>query len=143
MIGHTGRINALAFHPEGNQLVSASGDHTIKEWNLTGNVCCRTLEGHTKSVLSVQYSPGGALIASGSADKTIKLWPAIGEQAIVSLTGHTGHVETILFADVRTLVSGGQDKSVRVWDIVPAQDGQTADWSLQRMLPPPNELYLG
>ena len=143
LIGHTGGINAFAFHPEGNQLVSASGDHTLKEWNLTNKVCCRTLEGHTKSALSVQYSPGGALIASGSADKTIKLWPLAGTGASVTLTGHTGHVETLLFTDAETLVSGGQDKSVRIWNIVPAKDGQTVDWSLQRMLPPPNELYLG
>lgn len=57
--------------------------------------------------------------ASASMDKTIKVWNITSEsKANFSLLGHTGGVNTVNFynGDKPYIVSGSDDKTVRVWD---------------------------
>lgn len=71
--GHTDRVNGVAFTPDGNYLVSGSGDATLIRWGRDGERL-ETLTGHTGSVNDVAISPDGTWIASASDDGTVKLW---------------------------------------------------------------------
>ena len=42
--GHSDDVSSVAFSPDGKSLVSGSGDHTVKVWNLTDGTCTSTLE---------------------------------------------------------------------------------------------------
>ncbi len=66
--------NVLAFSPNKRILASASGDSTIKLWDISTGQHILTLQGHEDSVTSVAFSPDGDILASGSKDTTIKLW---------------------------------------------------------------------
>ena len=55
------------------RLASASGDKTIKIWDLTTSQAVQTLKGHTDYVYSVIQLKDGRL-ASASGDNTIKIW---------------------------------------------------------------------
>jgi len=46
-------------------LASASGDNTVKVWNLTDGTCMKTLEGHLSPVLKVEWICYGLEIISG------------------------------------------------------------------------------
>ncbi len=73
--GHTSSVNSVAFSPDGATLASASGDDTIRLWDVaTGQPRTDPLRGHTDSVVSVAFSPDGATLASASGDDTIRLW---------------------------------------------------------------------
>ncbi len=73
--GHTGKVLSLAFSPRnGNLLVSASLDRTIKVWNVANGRCVNTLTEHKGAVNCVEFSSNGKMLVSGSADATIKLW---------------------------------------------------------------------
>jgi WD40 repeat protein len=73
--GHTSSVLDVAFSPDGTTLASASGDQTIRLWDVaTGQQRGDPLQGHTSSVSSVAFSPDGTLLVSGSYDKTIILW---------------------------------------------------------------------
>ena len=63
----------VAWAPEGQSLVSASWDKTLRIWRPDGTLL-KTLSGHTAAVFGVSWSPDGKLIASASEDTTIKLW---------------------------------------------------------------------
>ena len=77
---HTERVTAVAFHPDGHVLASASCDRTIKLWDLATGRPTRTLKGHRDVVWSVAFSPDGRRLASagGNAGRPgeVKVWDA-------------------------------------------------------------------
>ncbi len=65
--GHTGRVNTLAWSPDGAHIVSGSADKTVQVWNV---LSAKTLWSHRASlkwILSVDWSPDGTRVAVGGA----------------------------------------------------------------------------
>ncbi len=53
-----------------------------------------------------------------AADATIKIWDAVSGKHMQTLEGHMAGVSTIAWSpDSKTLASGSDDKSIRLWDI--------------------------
>ena len=90
MIHGKSSVMAIAFSPDGTQIVSGSDDETIRLWNaVTGQQVGEALRGHEHSVCSVAFSPDGTHIVSGSYDKTIRMWDVVtGQQIGEALRGH-------------------------------------------------------
>ena len=78
--GHAGPVTALAISPANkSQLVSASADGTVRQWNLENNQQIREIK-HGAAVTDVAVRPDGKQIASAGADNLIKLWNAADGQ---------------------------------------------------------------
>ena len=78
--GHQGRVQSLAFLPDGRRIVSGSADHTVRIWNLeTGQTIVGPLAGHRSGIPSLAVSPDGRFIASGSYDGTVRIWDLTDE----------------------------------------------------------------
>jgi hypothetical protein len=119
--GHTKAVNRVMFSPDGSRLASASGDMTVRVWNVNnGQEIMRPLTGHTYAVYCVAFSPDGKRLASASADKMVKLWDMTSGQETLNLKGHTSGVPSVVFSpDGWRLASAGYDGTVRVWDARP------------------------
>ncbi len=112
--GHSDRIYGLDFSLDGQLIASASGDKTVKIWQLDGTLL-HTLRGHTERVWKVAFSPNSELIASTSVDQTVKLWKRDGS-LWQTLTGHKAEVWGIAFSpDGQLIASGSDDQTVKLW----------------------------
>ncbi|KAJ3028528.1 hypothetical protein HDV00_010188 [Rhizophlyctis rosea] len=88
-----------------------SADKTIKLWREGKNV--HTYTGHTDAVRGLALYQGVGF-ASCSNDSTIRLWSFNGD-VLQELSGHTSFIYTLIALPTGELVSGGEDRTVRVW----------------------------
>ena len=91
LLGHGAAVNAIQMHQ--GQIVSASGDRTIKQWDINTGICTRTFTGHTKGIACVQYD--GRRIVSGSSDNTVRIFDAATSAEVACLPGHSNLVRTV------------------------------------------------
>lgn len=72
--GHSQRVSALAFSPDGRLLATASADATVKVWNVSSGALGRTLEKHYQDVTALVFTRRGRILAAASKDHSVSLW---------------------------------------------------------------------
>ncbi|MBV8274800.1 MAG: TIR domain-containing protein [Verrucomicrobia bacterium] len=124
--GHTDWVNAVAITLHGRRAVSASGDRTLRVWDLVTGETKITLQGHTGFVRAAAISPDGRYVISGSDDWTLRVWDLVTGESKMTLQGHTGSVFAVAVTfDGRLIVSGSADNTVRVWDLATGETKMT------------------
>ena len=115
-IGHPG-IATVKFSPDGQKMITASGDSTAKIWGVADGKLLHTLSGHEDGVLFAAYSPDNKKIITTSLDRTAIIWNSTG-LALATLIGHTEKVIYASFShDSKKVVTASEDKTAKVWDV--------------------------
>ena len=78
--GQQGRVNSLAFSPDGQHIASGGDDGTLRLWDASNGKSLHVFHDHKQSVCSVAFSPDGQQIASGGFDGTLRLWRLDGKE---------------------------------------------------------------
>jgi F-box and WD-40 domain protein 1/11 len=91
MDGHAAAVNAIQILD--GQIVSASGDRSVKIWNVRTGACIKSISGHTKGIACVQFD--GRRIVSGSSDESVRIFDRITGAEVACLQGHTNLVRTV------------------------------------------------
>jgi len=117
LVGHSERCYSLVLLPDGNRVVSASCDRTLKLWDLERGLELCTLKGHQREIWAVAMLPDGNRVISASADGTLKLWDLERGVELLTLNGHTRDVLAVsVLPDGRRAVSTSGE-TLQVWDL--------------------------
>lgn len=74
ILGHLDTLNAGVFTPSGEQLVTASSDHTAILWDRQSGEMLRKFEQHTAPILSLAVSEDGRVLVTGGQDNQARVW---------------------------------------------------------------------
>jgi WD40 repeat protein/serine/threonine protein kinase len=123
-------FNAVAWSPDGRQLVSGGNDGRVRIWNVrqgtqavilgdTPSAKRRARSGAGSPILAVAWSPDGRRIAAGSTDRMVWLWSATDGSPEPILPESEGAIALSALAwspDSRRLVASNR-QIIRIWDI--------------------------
>ncbi|MFO0748903.1 MAG: hypothetical protein U1F43_25040 [Myxococcota bacterium] len=109
---------ALELSPDGAWIGVTAKNGAVRRWHVQGgDLAVAGEQSHDGPALCLSLTDAG-LLASGGHDGLVKLLPAEPGVAPRVLAGHQGAVTALAFArDGRRLVSGSDDRTVRVWDV--------------------------
>ncbi|MEB3212653.1 MAG: TIR domain-containing protein [Leptolyngbyaceae bacterium] len=112
--GHNGTVRDVSISPDGELIVTASRDGTLRLWQRNG-YCLAVLHGHENMVRTVDFAPDGQSFVSGSWDGTVRLWSRSGDELKV-LSDHGDRVIHVAFSPAGDcFASAGSDGTVKLW----------------------------
>lgn len=137
--GHTQDVYALEFINDTN-LVSGSGDQTLKLWQVSSSECIFSISNEPISsaspaanntreagITSVALSNDRKFVVTGSLDRFVRVYKIVDSTALSlcqTFDGHADSVYSVAFdSKDSSIISGSLDKTIRTWDFDPTQDG--------------------
>jgi WD40 repeat protein len=99
-------------------MVSVGQDRSLSFWDLMEDRALQVVPGaHAQECTCASLSPHGVL-ATGSKDQSVKLWDFETGALLAAEHAHCEAVRAVAFShDGSTLVSGGDDGIVMVWNV--------------------------
>ena len=115
MDDHTGPVNSLVFSRDGEVLVTASDDGTLRSWRTSNREVLHTLRGAAFKCLV--FSPDDRYVVAGSANGNVVGWnPRTGEE-VFQAKGHAAVVTSVSFMpDGSRLATASGDRSLKLWE---------------------------
>ncbi|GAK56997.1 WD-40 repeat protein [Candidatus Vecturithrix granuli] len=126
--GHEAVVHDVAFAPDGQQLVSASEDQTLRVWQLAKNkasvISSTVLKQHKTKVHCVTYSPDGKYFASGDFQHQVFLWDHTGK-LLKKIDTLANEVESLAFSPDSALLFAGSRASGKFYQIPTGKQQQS------------------
>ena len=98
----------VMFTSDGQYLVSASGDKTVRVWDVRTGEIVRVIrgqvgEGSEGAIYAVAFSSDNSKAVTGSDDDTLKLWDANTGRLITTMQGHNDDAASVAFTEQHSL----------------------------------------
>jgi hypothetical protein len=110
-------VRSVEFSPDGEQIIAAGFDGTIKILNRSNGAEMKTILAHTGAVEAISISNDGQLLSSGGADRMLNIWRVSDGTLLRSIHAHTTAVYSVAFSPDASLVlsCGGLDNQLNIW----------------------------
>jgi len=123
---HQEYIAGVSFSPDGNAIVTSSGDGTAHLWTGGGKLI-KELRGHSKPLSSALFSPDSKFVVTASADNTVRVWDSLDGKLITNFRGHSQAVNGVAFSsDGQFIVTASDDQTARLWRFHPGDRGTSS-----------------
>ncbi len=121
---HSAWVNTVTWSSNGQYIASGSDDCMIHLWSADSAQLIMIDDEHSSGIMAMAFSPNDHWIAS-AADCRIRVWDALLGSPSFIYGGHELHTGGVnyVFAlgwslDGQYLASGGDDGTVRIWQII-------------------------
>jgi WD40 repeat protein len=109
-------INAVDMTSDGARVAAGRGN-LVQVYDVDSGLEIVSLGGHKDLIQSVRYDPSAGFLAAGSY-QFVTIWTAPEGHVLKTLQGHVGPIlSATLAADDAIVYSGGQDKTIRAWNL--------------------------
>ncbi len=116
--GHNDAVRSVNFSPDGQKIVTASEDNTVRLWSIDGREI-KKITVPNQIFRSVIFSPDSKMIAAITANNTVKIWSVDGRE-IITFKGQEQEqfLSSISFiSDGKVIAAPSQDNTVKLWNI--------------------------
>lgn len=120
--GHLRKVGHVLFNPAADSvLASASGDYTVKLWDVEAGQAKLTLK-HKDIVQSLSWSHDGAQLVTTSRDKKLRVWDVRQEAPAIEVQGHPGakNSRAVWLGEHDRIATTGfsrmSDRQLALWD---------------------------
>jgi WD40 repeat protein len=125
--GHTAKVMAVDFAPQGQLLASGDDRGKIMLWNTAGKPL-GSLAGHPSEITSLTFSPDGRFLASAGEDFTIKIWDVAQRRLLKTIVAHAKTIQKIRFSpNSQQVLSASSDYTIKIWTVATGQLEQVLD----------------
>jgi WD40 repeat protein len=111
-----GRVTAVAVHPEGKLIATATAGGDVRLWPASGGVPTAALAGETAAT-SLQFSADGSRLAAAYSDGSVRIWDPSTANMLRRLLPHPRGARVVaLSPDGLTVAGGGDDGVIQLVD---------------------------
>lgn len=119
--GHTNPPTHVVMSANGQLLLSCAPDFTIRLWDWASErqlLCIGDDEILDSQPRCVAFSPDGSSFVVGDDSGQVSLYDTLSGSILERFTGHAARVNDVGFStDGQRLVSGSDDRTVRIWPV--------------------------
>ncbi|KAF8969925.1 WD40-repeat-containing domain protein [Flammula alnicola] len=124
-------VNDVVIHPNQGELISCDQAGSIKQWDLTDNICSHELTpAGDIPIRSITLASDGSCLVAGNNKGQCYVWKVNEEstglprfQAVTRFTAHNKYLTRCLLSpDARYLATCSADTTVKIWSISPSYD---------------------
>ena len=115
---HKNMVTCLSYRRDGKLLLAgdADGHANIYDVDVSRSII-RRLRGHEGKLTCAVFVPDNTRVVTGSEDQTVKVWDIPTGQVVGSLRGHSDSVRCLVSIGESSVISGGSDGNLCVWDL--------------------------
>ena len=116
--GHTHHVLGVTWRADGRMLVTSGADMVIKVWDTRTGDQLRTVQNQfNKEVTSVQFVGDGDLVVATGGDNRVRFVNAANGGIARDFSGSADYMYAgAASADGKTIIAGGLDSILRVWN---------------------------
>ena len=113
-----------------NVFLAANAAGTVQHWHMTSGKCLHSMEDEDNQVYALDYNDEGTCFVAAGKDKAVRVYDEATKTMVVEMSGgagystkaspgHSNRVFSVKYVpgDENTVVSGGWDNTVQIWDI--------------------------
>ncbi len=123
---HQGAVLAVAMTKDGQTVISAGADGTLRRWDRQGNALGEAMGTQGSTLVALALSPDSQTLLGGRADGLVEQWAvSTGAAQGDPIAAHAAAVQTLNYmAGGQNWISGSQDGSLALWNADGSPAGQ-------------------